>query len=84
MRPAAHAAVGAAAALVPDVALALFVWRRTWLPPTHPLVRAHRFMGGPAGFGVAVTLGYISHLVADRYSDHQLTPGVYGRRGWRW
>lgn len=79
MRTPAHmllgAAVGAAAAAAPDAALALFGWRRTWLPETHPLVRAHRFLHRPAGLIVPLTAGWVSHLIADRYSTHRTGPG---------
>jgi hypothetical protein len=73
------AVVGAAAAAAPDAALALFGWRRTWLPATHPLVRAHQFLHSPAGIVVPVTAGWISHLVADRYSAHRTAPEGAGR-----
>lgn len=68
-------AVGAFAAALPDVMLALFGWRRAWLPETHPLVRAHRWLHSPAGLIVPITAGWVSHLVADRYSAHRTGPG---------
>lgn len=75
---------GAVAALLPDALLVVFRWRRKWLPRDHPLVRAHAFIHGPGGFGVAVALGFASHLVVDRFTKHNLAPGVTGRRPWRW
>lgn len=63
-----HAALGAAAALLPDAALLCFGWRRRWLPETHPLVRTHRLLHSPAGI---VMLAAASHVVADRYSHHR-------------
>lgn len=79
-----HAALGALAGLAPDAVLAAFVWRKTWLPHDHPLMRAHRFIHGPGGFAVAAALGFAVHVVADRYTEHNLAPGVRGKRGWRW
>lgn len=73
-KPHVHALVGAAAALVPDVALALFGWRKQWLPESHSLVRAHRMLHGPMGIGLAVAFGMISHIVLDRYSSHRAGP----------
>jgi hypothetical protein len=75
MKTPAHMLVGALAAALPDVALAAYGWRREWLPETHPLVRAHQFLHSPAGIVVPVTLGWISHLIADRYSTHRTQPG---------
>lgn len=79
-----HAAVGAVAALAPDAVLACFMWRRTWLPRTHPLVRAHAFVHGPGGIALAVALGFATHVVADAVTEHNVAPGVRGRRPWRW
>ena len=81
MRTPAHMIVGAAAAAAPDAALALFGWRRRWLPETHPLVRAHRWLHSPAGLVVPLALGWASHLVADRYSWHRAGPAGERVRG---
>lgn len=83
-KPHTHIVAGAVAALLPDALLLVFRWRKRWLPRTHPLVRAHAWVHGPAGFGVAVALGFASHLVVDRFTRHNLAPGVVGRRPWRW
>jgi hypothetical protein len=69
-----HALVGAVAGVLPDCALFLYGWRRRWLPPTHPLVRLHRFLHSPAGLIVAAALGWASHLLLDRYSTHRVRP----------
>ncbi len=69
-----HMLVGAVAAAAPDIVLAAFGWRRTWLPEHHPLVRAHRALHSPAGLVVPLTIGWASHLVADRYSTHRTGP----------
>lgn len=74
MKTPAHMLIGAAAAAAPDVLLAAFGWRKTWLPETHPLVRAHRFLHSPAGIVVPITVGWASHLIADRYSTHRTGP----------
>jgi hypothetical protein len=71
VKPWTHAAIGAAVAIAPDAALVLFGWRRAWLPETHPLVRAHRFLHSPAGL---VAAAYASHLIADRFSTHRSAP----------
>lgn len=81
MRAHEHAAIGAAAAVLPDAVLWLFGWRRRWLPEAHPLVRAHRWLHSPAGVVVAVLLGWVSHLVADRYSWHRAGPAGERVRG---
>ena len=78
-----HATIGAVAGIAPDAVLAVFAWRKQWLPVDHPLVRVHRFIHGPGGFGVAVALGVAAHIVADHYMEHNLAPGVRGRRPWR-
>lgn len=61
------AAIGAGAAVAPDLVLLTYGWRRRWLPSSHPLVRAHRFLHSPLGLALAVVpLAYGSHLLADR------------------
>lgn len=84
MRAHEHVVVGAVAALLPDVALWAFGWRRRWLPEGHPLVRAHRLLHGPAGLGLAVVLGWVSHVVADHYSTHRAGPAGERVRGLPW
>lgn len=74
MKTPAHIAVGALAAAAPDIALALFGWRKTWLPETHPLVRAHRFMHSPKALPVVLAVGWVTHLVTDHYSKHRTGP----------
>lgn len=74
MKTPQHMLIGAAAAAAPDMVLALYGWRRTWLPETHPLVRAHRFLHSPAGVVVPLTAGWVSHLIADRFSAHRTGP----------
>jgi hypothetical protein len=79
-----HVVVGALAAALPDLAL-LFVVRREWLPHDHPVIRLHHFLHtSPWGFVVAGLIGWASHLVADRYTKHNIAPGVRAKRGWRW
>lgn len=67
----AHMALGAAAAILPDAALALYGWRSDWLPENHALVRVHRALHHPA-FIVAVAVA--THIIADRYSKHRHAP----------
>lgn len=76
MRSWSHAAVGAAAAVAPDVLLLAFAWRRTWLPETHPLVRAHRFLHSPASIPVVLAVGWATHVITDRYSRHRTGPCI--------
>jgi hypothetical protein len=74
----------AVAAALPDIAL-VFAVRRKWLPRDHIVIRAHAFLHqSPWGFVLAGLLGWLSHLVADRYTVHNTAPGVRARRGWRW
>lgn len=74
-----HAAIGAAAGAVaacaPDLVLLTFAWRRVWLPPTHPLVRIHRFLHDPwYVLPVAISVGWASHVIADKFSRHREGP----------
>lgn len=71
MNSAKHAALGAGLAVLPDIFLALYGWRRRWLPADHPLVRAHGLMHSPVGIAL-VCCG--SHVVADRFSKHRTGP----------
>lgn len=81
MRTPTHLLIGAAAGALPDVVLLTFGWRRQWLPPTHPLVRAHDWLHRPAGVVVPLTLGWVSHLIADEVSHHGAGAHTYrGRR----
>lgn len=64
-------ALGAVVAAAPDLVLFTFGWRRTWLPETHPLVRAHRALHSPASIPVIVGLAWASHVVSDHYSRHR-------------
>jgi len=82
--PLVHAAAGAIAAMLPDIALATFVWRRRWIPDDHPAMRAHRWLHQPESIGLAIILAWASHLIVDRYTEHRTSPTERGRRGWRW
>jgi hypothetical protein len=74
LRTVQHILVGAAAAALPDIVLMSYGWRKDWLPEDHPLVRAHRFLHSPPGIIVPFTIGWTSHLIADRYSAHRVKP----------
>lgn len=76
MRTPAHLLLGAAVAAAPDVMLLAYGWRRTWLPDSHPLVRAHRFLHSPAA---VVAAAWASHVIADRYSTHRTEATRRGR-----
>ena len=69
-----HLLAGALAGVAPDLALLAFGWRATWLPETHPLVRLHRALHGPAGLALAALLGWASHLLLDARSRHRTRP----------
>jgi len=69
-----HALIGAGAALLPDAALALFGWRRTWLPESHPLVRLHRFLHSPQGLVWLLFVAMASHILVDWFSPHRSAP----------
>lgn len=75
MRTPEHMAIGAITAALPDMMLAAFGWRKTWLPESHFLVRAHRFLHSPASIPVVIGLAWASHLVADKFSPHRTGPG---------
>ncbi len=67
----AGAAIGAAAAIAPDTVLALFGWRKEWLPESHPLVKAHRFLHSPSGLIWIFALAWASHVILDWFSPHR-------------
>lgn len=78
-----HMMVGAMVAAAPDVMLAGFGWRRAYIPPSHPLVRAHRWLHSPASVPAAAAVGAVvfaaawwSHLAVDRVSPHPLPKWV--------
>ena len=80
-----HLVVGALAGALPDIALVAVIHQRTWLPPSHPVIRAHRWLHtSPWSLVLAAVLGWGSHLVLDRFTRHQVLPGLRVRRGWRW
>jgi len=66
-----HAAIGAAAALLPDVALATFAWQRNWVPESDIRVKAHRFLHSTKGLIWLVSVAAASHIVADWLSPHR-------------
>lgn len=72
------AAVGAFAAVLPDIALLFFGWREAWLPESHWLVRTHRALHNPwsilAVLVMAATAGWASHVVADLFCSHRTGP----------
>lgn len=70
------AVAGAAAAVAPDVLLLAFAWRSEWLPETHPLVRAHRFLHSPASVPVVLAIGWATHVITDRFSSHRQKPDM--------
>ena len=74
MRSPAHAVIGAVVAVLPDVVLVLYGWRKTWLPESHPLVRAHRFLHSWRSVPMVVGLAWASHIIVDRYSTHREGP----------
>lgn len=74
MRWPEHAAVGAVAAILPDIALVFFGWRRQWLPESHTLVRMHRFLHSPGGLVFVFCLAWASHVVLDWVSPHRRRP----------
>ena len=80
-----HLLVGALAGALPDICLVAVIHQRTWLPPTHPVIRAHRWLHtSPWSLTVPAVLGWGSHLILDRYTRHNTAPGVRDYRGWRW
>lgn len=66
-----HALLGAGVALLPDLALVFFGWRRTWLPESHPLVRLHRFWHSPQGLVWLICAAIASHIAVDWVSPHR-------------
>lgn len=71
MKSGRHAALGAGLAVLPDVFLAAYGWRKRWLPKDHALVRAHHLMHSPVGIALVC---YGSHVVADKFSRHRVGP----------
>lgn len=71
MKTPAHMVLGAVVAAAPDIVLAAYGWRHRWLPASHPLVRAHRFLHSPASVPLVVGAAWASHLIADRFSTHR-------------
>jgi hypothetical protein len=67
MKSWSHAALAAAIAVAPDLALFTFAWRKECLPPSHPLVLAHRALHHPVSL---VCVAWASHLIADALSSH--------------
>ncbi len=74
MKAREHAMIGAAAAVAPDIFLALFGWRQDWLPKQHPLVRAHRFLHSPQGLVAIWLMGWSTHVIIDWFSPHRSYP----------
>ena len=68
-----HMALGAVVGVLPDLLLLAFGWRRLWLPPTHPLVRAHRWLHTNS-VPLVIVLAWASHLWLDRHSAHRTGP----------
>jgi len=68
------AALGGVSAVAPDLVLAAFGWRHTWLPETHILVRTHRFLHSASGLLFIAFLGWASHIVIDWFSPHRKGP----------
>lgn len=68
------AALGASASVLPDTLLIFFGWRRDWLPDTHPLVRAHRFIHSGRGLLFVFLIGWASHIIADWLTPHRSGP----------
>jgi hypothetical protein len=66
-------ALGAGVAVLPDLVLLLFAWRGKWLPATHPLVRAHRWLHDDS-LPLIIVLAWASHLYLDRHSTHREQP----------
>lgn len=79
MKTPAHLLLGAAVAAAPDVMLLAYGWRRRWLPPSHPLVRAHAWLHSPSSVPAVAVLAWSSHLVADRLSSHRTEATRRGR-----
>jgi hypothetical protein len=70
-----HALVGAAAAVLPDLVLFTFAWRKQWLPEDHKLVKLHRFIHSPAGLVLVWCVAWSTHIVLDWFSHHNTQGG---------
>lgn len=65
-----HAAIGATVAVLPDIALFAFGWRKDILPESHKLVKVHRFIHSSKGLLFVVCLAWASHVVVDWLTPH--------------
>lgn len=65
-----HFVVGGLAGLLPDIALVLFGWRKTWVPESDPLVRTHRALHTWHMALWVVVLGIVSHIALDKVTRH--------------
>ncbi len=74
MKSSDHFVIGGVSAVLPDIALALFGWRKTWLGDEHPLVKVHRFLHGPRGLIFIILIGWSSHIIIDWLSPHRTGP----------
>lgn len=69
--PLVHAAIGAVAGLMPDMAYALLIsWRKDWVPECSPAFRLHMFMHSRHGMLVVVAIAYALHLAVDAKTPH--------------
>jgi hypothetical protein len=66
-----HIMVGAVAAALPDIMLAMFGWRSTWLDEAHPLVRLHRAAHDPRNLWVVFGIGWATHVIIDQFCRHR-------------
>lgn len=66
-----HFLIGGTAAVLPDLLLVVFGWRKVWLSESHPLVQWHRFFHSTHGLITIVALAAITHIVVDWFSPHR-------------
>lgn len=85
MKPLEHFLIAGTAGIVPDIALAFFVGRKTWIPESNKLVKVHRFIHSPSGLIFFILLGISTHIVLDWFSPHRInfnervsSPPIFG------
>lgn len=78
MNPLGHIVAAASGAVIPDVFLVLFGWRKQWLPETHVLVKCHRFLHSPHGLVFFFVMGAVSHILIDWLTPHNTPPAEEG------
>lgn len=79
MKTPVHFLIGGTAAILPDLLLLGFGWRRRWVTADEKtlagaLLRAHLFLHSPSGLVAVLLVGWCSHILVDWCSPHRRKP----------